>query len=124
MRIYKNILLPLFLTGIMMISPFVGINPLIATTTAQENSTSVSAFNSTNSSSNISSNQSASDIEKRMVDISNSDKPEDIATLAYIWGFPLVTMERFNEYYTSPNSIAKGINLAGPENNMTFARQL
>ena len=59
-----------------------------------------------------------------MVDISTSDKPEDIATLAYIWGFPLVATQRTFDYYTSPDSIAKGINLAGPENNMSFARQL
>ena len=125
MGIYKKILLPLFLTGILLISPLIGVNPLITTVTAQENSTSVSASNSTNTnSSNISANSSVSDIGKRMIDISNSDKPGDIATLAYIWGFPLVTMERFNEYYTSPDSIAKGINLAGPENNITFARQL
>ena len=126
MRIHKTILLPLFLTGILMVSPFIGINPLIATAaTAQENSTSVSSSGLTNSNSlSISDSSSGSDIEKRMVDISSSDTPGDIATLAYIWGFPLVTMERFNEYYTSPDSIAKGINLAGPENNITFARQL
>jgi hypothetical protein len=124
MRIYKNILLPLFMIGILMMSPFIGINPLI-TTVAQENSTSISPSNFTNSnSSDIPVNSSISDIEKSMVDISTSDKPEDIATLAYIWGFPLVAMQRTFDYYTSPDSIAKGMNLAGPENNMSFARQL
>ena len=27
-----------------------------------------------------------------MVEISNSDKPEDIATLAYLWGYSLITV--------------------------------
>lgn len=121
MRIYNKILLPLFLMGVLMISPFIGINPLI--TNAQESPVSASNLTNTNSS-NISVNPSVNDIEKRMVDISTSDKPEDIATLAYIWGFPLVSVQRSLAYYTSPDSIAKGINLAGPENNMTFARQL
>jgi hypothetical protein len=38
-----------------------------------------------------------------MVQISTSNDPADIATLAYIWGFPLVTMERQFNFVTSPN---------------------
>ena len=50
MRIYKKILLPLSLIVILTISPFIGINPLVTTAaTAQENSASDSASNSTNS---------------------------------------------------------------------------
>lgn len=39
----------------------------------------------------------------KMAQISSSNKPEDIATLAYIWGFPLVTMKRQFNFMTSPN---------------------
>jgi hypothetical protein len=31
-------------------------------------------------------------LNTKKAQISSSNKPEDIATLAYIWGFPLVTM--------------------------------
>ena len=33
-------------------------------------------------------------LDIKMAQLSSSNKTEDIATLAYIWGFPLVTMER------------------------------
>ncbi len=39
----------------------------------------------------------------KMAQLSSSNKPEDVATLAYIWGFPLVTMERQFHFVTSPN---------------------
>jgi hypothetical protein len=123
MRIYKSILLPLFLMGILMVSPFIGISPLV--TTARENSSSVSESNSTNSnSSGISVNSSVSDIEKRMVDISTSDNPEDMATLAYVWGYPLVTMQRSFDYFTSPDTMTKGVLGSGPANHINFAREL
>ena len=38
-----------------------------------------------------------------MAQLSSSNTPDGIATLAYIWGFPLVTMERQFNYVTSPN---------------------
>jgi hypothetical protein len=33
-------------------------------------------------------------LEVKMAQLSTSNNPADIATLAYIWGFPLVAMER------------------------------
>jgi hypothetical protein len=38
-----------------------------------------------------------------MVQISTSNNPADIATLAYIWGFSLVSMERQFNFVTNPN---------------------
>jgi len=35
---------------------------------------------------------SAEELNVQMAPLSSSNKPEDIATLAYIWGFSLVTM--------------------------------
>jgi hypothetical protein len=39
----------------------------------------------------------------KMAQLSSSNNPEDVAILAYIWGFPLVTMERQFHFVTSPN---------------------
>ena len=43
------------------------------------------------------------DLNIKMAQLSSSNTPDGIATLAYIWGFPLVTMERQFNYVTSPN---------------------
>ena len=43
------------------------------------------------------------DLNIKMAQLSTSNTPDGIATLAYIWGFPLVTMERQFNYVTSPN---------------------
>ena len=47
---------------------------------------------------------SSQELDTIMSQISNSDKPEDIATLAYIWGYPLITIERSFNYFTNPNT--------------------
>ena len=57
-----------------------------------------------------------------MAQLSLSDQPEDIATLAYIWGFPLVTMERQFNFVTSPN-IPPGSG-RGPANSVSYAPDL
>lgn len=57
-----------------------------------------------------------------MSQISNSDKPEDIATLAYIWGYPLITMERSFNYFTNPNT--PPVIGQGPANQLNCAREL
>ncbi len=49
-----------------------------------------------------------------------SDKPDDIATLSYIWGFPLVNVERSIDFTTSPN-IPEGPG-RGPENTFNHFR--
>ena len=65
---------------------------------------------------------SLEELNVRMAQISSSDKPEDIATLAYIWGFPLVTMERQFNFVTSPN-ISPGMG-RGPANSISCASEL
>ncbi|MGI0021527.1 MAG: DUF1254 domain-containing protein [Nitrososphaeraceae archaeon] len=68
---------------------------------------SVFAQTQTNAtSSNVTASSSQSQIEelnKKMAELKSSNKPEDIATLAYIWGYPLVLSELTKEYVTSPN---------------------
>lgn len=57
-----------------------------------------------------------------MAQISSSNKPEDIATLAFIWGFPLVTMQRQFNLVTSPN-VPPGFG-RGPANTLSCARNI
>ncbi|MFZ0515350.1 MAG: hypothetical protein WAM14_27380 [Candidatus Nitrosopolaris sp.] len=38
---------------------------------------------------------------KKMAELSASDNPQDIATLAYIWGYPLVIADRTKAFYDS-----------------------
>jgi hypothetical protein len=56
-------------------------------------------------------------LDAKMAQITTSNEPADIATLAYIWGFPLVTMERQFNFVTSPN-VPPGIG-RGPANMMS-----
>jgi len=65
---------------------------------------------------------SAEELNVHMAQLSSSNKPEDIATLAYIWGFPLVTMERQFNFVTSPN-VPPGVG-RGPPNSVSCATQL
>ena len=57
-----------------------------------------------------------------LAQLSSSNKPEDIATLTYIWGFPLVTTERQFNFVTSPN-IPPGVG-RGPANSISCNREL
>jgi hypothetical protein len=57
-----------------------------------------------------------------MAEISNSDKPEDIATLAYLWGYPLITVQRSFDYFTNPNT--PQVVGQGPANEINCATQL
>jgi hypothetical protein len=57
-------------------------------------------------SSNATANDSQSQIEqlnKTMAELESSNNPQDIATLAYIWGYPLVSVVRLVDYSSSPN---------------------
>jgi len=62
------------------------------------------------------------DLNIKMAQLSTSQTPEGIATLAYIWGFPLVTMERQFNFVTSPN-VPPGIG-RGPANSVSCAKEL
>jgi hypothetical protein len=73
----------------------------------------------TNSNITVTSSQELGTI---MSQISNSDKPEDIATLAYLWGYPLITSQRSFDYFTNPNTPT--VVGQGPANEMNCARQL
>jgi hypothetical protein len=70
----------------------------------------------------VTSQPSIEELNVRMAQISSSDIPEDIATLAYIWGFPLVTMERQFNFVTSPN-VPPGVG-RGPANSVSCATEL
>jgi hypothetical protein len=61
-------------------------------------------------------------LDTKMAQISSSNKPEDIATLAYIWGFPLVTMHRQFNFVTSPN-LPPGLG-RGNANTLSCARTI
>lgn len=57
-------------------------------------------------SSNSTDNNSQSQIQhlnQTMAELESSDNPQDIATLAYIWGYPLVSELRLVDYSTNPN---------------------
>jgi hypothetical protein len=62
------------------------------------------------------------DLNIKMAQLSTSNTPDGIATLAYIWGFPLVTMERQFNFVTSPN-VPPGIG-RGPSNSISCATEL
>jgi hypothetical protein len=62
------------------------------------------------------------DLNIKMAQLSASNTPDGIATLAYIWGFPLVTMERQFNFVTSPN-VPPGIG-RGPSNAISCATAL
>jgi hypothetical protein len=64
----------------------------------------------------------AEDLNIKMAQLSTSKTPDGIATLAYIWGFPLVTMERQFNFVTSPN-IPSGPG-RGPANSVSCATEL
>lgn len=65
---------------------------------------------------------SIEDLNIKMAQLSSSNKPEDIATLAYIWGIPLVIMEANANYSTNPNA-PPGLGV-GPWNTMIPSREL
>jgi hypothetical protein len=64
----------------------------------------------------------ANQLDIKMAQLTTSNKSEDIATLAYIWGFPLVTMKRQFDFMTSPN-VPPGPG-RGPANANNCAREL
>ena len=61
-------------------------------------------------------------LNEQMKKLATSDNPVDIATLAYIWGYPLVIKVRTCDYATSPK-IPPGP-LRGPVNTIAHARDL
>lgn len=86
---------------------------------AQSNS---SSNMTSGSASNLTSSTSSSDLDTKMQQLLSSNDPKDIATLAYIWGYPLVNMERLVKFSTSPN-VPPGV-ARGPINTFSHARDL
>ena len=82
-------------------------------------SQTIDGATTTNSNITITSSQ---ELDTIMSQISNSDKPEDIATLAYMWGYPLITAQRSFDYFTNPNT--PHVIGQGPANEMNCASQL
>jgi hypothetical protein len=121
MKYYRGMFLAVLLISILMISSLAGISPLITIAQPVANLTTTSSYSNTTKQ-NTSVNPNASDIEKKMIDISSSNKPEDIATLAYIWGIPLIVMEDNANYSTNPNT-PPGLGV-GPWNTMIPGRDL
>jgi hypothetical protein len=60
-------------------------------------------------------------LDTKMLQLEASNKPQDIATLAYIWGYPLVTIAGSYAYYTTKGVPSLG---EGPVNTINFARSL
>jgi hypothetical protein len=61
-------------------------------------------------------------LDIKMAELSSSNKLEDIATLAYIWGYPLVSMERSFNWFTNPEAPTGPSH--GPANTMNCNREL
>lgn len=61
------------------------------------------------------------ELNVKMAQLLSSNKPEDLATLAYIWGFPLVSMERQFNLVTNPN-VPPGVG-RGPANTHWHVRR-
>ena len=64
----------------------------------------------------------ATALDIKMAQLSSSNKSEDIATLAYIWGYSLISMERSFNWFTNPNSPPGPSH--GPANMMNCNREL
>jgi len=60
-------------------------------------------------------------LDAKMLQLAASNKPKDIATLAFIWGYPLVTVAGSYAYYTNKGIPNQG---EGPVNTINFARTL
>jgi hypothetical protein len=91
-------------TTTIMIKPSYAQNGSSSNTTSNDlsntNNTTMSSSSSLSSSSSPTSSQNLSAEMKR---IESSDNPVGIATLAYIWGYPLISMKRMTDFLTSPN---------------------
>ncbi len=79
---------------------------LVAVLVSIESSVLATTQTGAMSSTTTTTNDSQSQIEqlnKTMAELESSNNPQDIATLAYIWGYPLVSEVRLVDYSTSPN---------------------
>ena len=86
------------------------------------NTTTITNTNSENTTSSLLLPLTSQELDTIMAEISNSDKPEDIATLAYIWGYPLVSMERSFNWFTNPQAPVGPSH--GPANTINCNREL
>jgi hypothetical protein len=93
------LLISLTLVGLMITSTGMsGMYNAAAQNNSSSNLTSTSTSNSSSSTTT-----GTLDLDTKMQQLLSSNDPKDIATLAYIYGFPLVAVERTADFTTSPN---------------------
>ena len=80
------------------------------------------AQNISNTNMSSSNQNNPSDLTSEMKRLENSNDPADIATLAYIWGYPLVSMIRLIDYSSNPAAPPSDKN--GPVNEFHINRHL
>jgi hypothetical protein len=73
------------------------------TTSSNMNNTAATTSSSSGNQSNITTTLGIQQLDNIMKQLASSDKPDDIATLAYLWGFPLVNVIRTMDFSTNPN---------------------
>jgi hypothetical protein len=105
--------------------------PYSLTAVAQQSQNTTSSQTTNNTSANVAAtaallkpgNPAAINVAlaAKMLQLLSSNKPKDIATLAYIWGYPLVTVVGSYAYYTTKGVPSLG---EGPVNTINFARSL
>ncbi len=108
----------LLIGAIIIAAPVIGMNKVLAqtATTIPVTTPSPSSVNATTSSSTTN-----LELSKRMAEIEYSNKPQDIATLDYIWGYPLVTFERSFNYFINSSANPQ---FSIPKNTISFNREL
>lgn len=89
------------------------------TTSSNINNSATNVTSSVNLS-NTTSGMSIQQLDDVIKQLASSDRPEDTATLAYIYGFPLVSVVRTIDYTTNPNLPAGPGR--GPENTFNHFR--
>jgi hypothetical protein len=91
-----TLLASLTLVGLMITSTGLSGMNAAAQSNSSSNMSSASVTNATSSA-------GAPHFNKTMAELESSNNPQDIATLAYIWGYPLVSVVRLVDYSSSPN---------------------
>ncbi len=116
----------LFLGSILLIGAIIttpGIGGLSEVSAQTTNTTTMPVIATTPSPANVTTSSSTNlELYKRMAELEYSNKPQEIATLAYIWGFPLVATERQFNFVTNPN-VPPGPT-RGPANSISCARDV
>jgi hypothetical protein len=108
--------------------PSYGTNNIYAIAATQENDTGSVGMtnmsdNNNNSMSMTSTAAAKNNTDTKIEKLLNSDESVDIATLAYVWGYPLVTNLRTIDYSTDPSHFSES-EAYGPWNTLNHRTQL